>query len=44
MRGMKHFLLILCSVLLCALAQAQLPKECTQVVVGITEGWNSSYA
>ena len=41
---MKRLLSLVCLLLLPCLAQAQMPAECTQAVVGITEGWNSSQA
>ena len=44
MVAMKRFLLMLGALLCCGVVQAQLPSVCSQAVVGITEGWNSSYA
>ena len=44
MPGMKRILLMLCSLVFGGLAPAQLPGVCTQAVVGVTEGWNSSHA
>ena len=44
MAGMKKIFAVLAAVLGCLVAEAQVPASCTQAIVGITEGWNSSQA
>ena len=40
---MKWFLNLLCALLLATVAQAQLPANCSQAVLGIADDWNSSF-